>query len=144
MRTQPWRRPSASGGGVGSIAAGNAPADYVRQNRLQEAKTAAPDKPFGVNIMLLSPFAGGGVRRWWPARGRQGRDNGRRGSCRRIYAMWKDAGITVIPVVPSRGVGEADGAVSAPTRWSQEGMECGGHIGELTTMALVPQVAARR
>ena len=123
-------------GGFGLIGAANAPAEVVR-NYIREAKELT-DKPFGVNIMLLSPFADEiaqvvveeGVKVVTTGAGNPGK----------YMAMWKEAGIKVIPVVASVALAKmmeragADAVVA-------EGMESGGHIGEATTMTLVPQVA---
>ncbi|PWM39451.1 MAG: enoyl-[acyl-carrier-protein] reductase FabK [Clostridiales bacterium] len=125
----------SNGGGVGLIAAGNAPADYVEE-QIKKAKTLT-DKPFGVNIMLLSPFAAEVCE--LVAREKVAVVTTGAGNPAAHISMWKDAGITVIPVVPSCALAKrmerygADAVVA-------EGMESGGHIGELTTMALVPQV----
>lgn len=122
-------------GGLGIIAAANAPVDYVREE-IRKIR-AMTDKPFGVNIMLMSPYAadiaqlvidenvkvittGAGL----PAK---------------YMSAWIDAGIKVIPVVASTAVArkvERSGATAVVA----EGGESGGHIGETTTMALVPQV----
>lgn len=125
----------SNAGGLGIISAMNADGDYVRdQIRLCRTLT---DKPFGVNIMLMSPHVaevaqlvcdehvpvvttGAGLPgKYMPA--------------------WIEAGIKVVPVVPSVAIAkrvERGGAAAVIA----EGMESGGHIGELTTMALVPQV----
>lgn len=126
----------SEGGGLGLIAAGNAPADYVRQ-QIQEAKRRT-SKPFGVNIMLLSPYAKE-VAKVVAEEGVKVVTTGA-GNPSEHIAMWKEAGIKVIPVVPSVALAKrmerygADAVIA-------EGMESGGHIGELTTMTLVPQVA---
>lgn len=122
-------------GGLGLIGAGGAPAEFVEEQirRVREAT----DKPFGVNIMLMNPQADAiaqaaareGVKVVTTGAGNPGR----------YMAMWKAAGIKVIPVVASVAMAKmmeragADAVVA-------EGMELGGHIGSLTTMALVPQV----
>ena len=122
-------------GGLGLIGAGGAPADFVRE---QIRKTRElTDKPFGVNIMLMNPEADGiaqvvceeGVRVVTTGAGNPAK----------YMKQWKDAGIAVIPVVASTAMARlmeragADAVVA-------EGMESGGHIGQLTTMTLVPQV----
>ena len=125
----------SNGGGLGLIGAASAPGEVVRQ-MIREAKSLT-DKPFGVNIMLMSPYADQvaaacaeeGVRVVTTGAGNPGK----------YMEMWKAAGIKVIPVVPSAALAKrmeragADAVVA-------EGCESGGHIGELTTMALVPQV----
>lgn len=122
-------------GGLGLIGAANAPADWVRQE-IRKAKELT-DKPFGVNIMLMSPYADEvakvvaeeGVKVVTTGAGNPGK----------YMEMWKAVGIKVIPVVASVALAKmmvragADAVVA-------EGTESGGHIGETTTMALVPQV----
>ncbi|NLC18805.1 MAG: enoyl-[acyl-carrier-protein] reductase FabK [Clostridiales bacterium] len=122
-------------GGLGIIAGGTAPADYIRQE-VRKAK-ALTDKPFGVNIMLLSPYADE-IARMVCEEGVKVVTTGA-GAPGKYIPMWKEHGIKVIPVVPSvaiaiRMVRSGADAVIA------EGMEAGGHIGELTTMVLVPQI----
>jgi enoyl-[acyl-carrier protein] reductase II len=127
----------SNAGGLGIISAMNANADFLRS----QIKTAREltDKPFGVNIMLMSPFAdevaqvvidekipvittgAGNPGKYMPA--------------------WNAAGIVVIPVVASVAMAkmvEKAGAAAVIA----EGQESGGHIGELTTMTLVPQVCS--
>ena len=120
-------------GGLGIIAAGNADADYVRE-QVRKAKELT-DKPFGVNIMLLSPFADDVAQ--VVAEEKVSVVTTGAGNPSKYMKLWLEAGIKVIPVVPSVAMAklaERCGAVIA------EGGESGGHIGELTTMALVPQV----
>ncbi|MBR6394981.1 MAG: enoyl-[Ruminococcus sp.] len=125
----------SNAGGVGLIAGGNAPIDYLREQiRLCKEKT---NKPFGVNIMLMSPNADDlaqlvideGIKVVTTGAGNPGR----------YIAAWKEAGVKVIPVVPSVALAkrmEKSGADDVIA----EGTESGGHIGENTTMCLVPQV----
>lgn len=122
-------------GGLGIIGAGGAPASFVRE-QIQKVKEIT-NKPFGVNIMLMNPEADRiaqvvveeGVRVVTTGAGNPGK----------YMAMWKEAGIRVIPVVASVALAKmmeragADAVVA-------EGMESGGHIGEATTMTLVPQI----
>lgn len=122
-------------GGLGIIAGGTAPVDYVRAE-VRKAKELT-GKPFGVNIMLLSEFADDiahmvceeGVKVVTTGAGAPGK----------YMEMWKAHGIKVIPVVPSVAIAKrmvrsgADAVIA-------EGTESGGHVGELTTMVLVPQV----
>ena len=122
-------------GGMGLIGAGGAPAEFVRE-QIKKTKENT-ENPFGVNIMLMNPQADAiaqaaareGVKVVTTGAGNPGR----------YMAMWKAAGIKVIPVVASVAMAKmmeragADAVVA-------EGMESGGHIGSLTTMALVPQV----
>lgn len=122
-------------GGLGIIAGGTAPVDLVRRE-VQKAKKLT-EKPFAVNVMLLSEHADDiasmvceeGVKVVTTGAGSPGK----------YMKMWKEHGIKVIPVVPSVAIAKrmvregADGVIA-------EGTEAGGHVGELTTMALVPQV----
>lgn len=125
----------SNAGGVGLIAGGNAPIDYLREQiRLCKEKT---DKPFGVNIMLMSDNADDlaqlvieeGVKVVTTGAGNPGK----------YISAWKEAGVKVIPVVASVALAKrmeragVDAVVA-------EGTESGGHIGENTTMCLVPQV----
>ena len=123
-------------GGLGLIGAANAPAEVVREE-IRKTKELTK-KPFGVNIMLMSPFADEiakvvveeNIKVVTTGAGNPGK----------YMKMWKDAGIKVIPVVASVALARmmekagADAVVA-------EGTESGGHIGEATTMTLVPQVA---
>jgi len=123
-------------GGLGLIGAGGYDAEWVR-NEIRTLRTKT-DKPFGVNIMLMSPHA--------PAIAQVVIEEKvpvvttGAGSPGIYMKAWKEAGITVIPVVPSVALAlrmERLGADALVV----EGTESGGHIGELTTMAIVPQVA---
>ena len=122
-------------GGLGLIAAANAPAEWVRE-QIREAKKLT-DKPFGVNIMLMSPSADE-VAKIVVEEGIKVVTTGA-GSPEKYMEEWKAAGVKVIPVVASVALARrmercgADAVVA-------EGTESGGHIGETTTMALVPQV----
>ncbi len=122
-------------GGLGIIAAMNANADWLR-DQIHELRRRT-DKPFGVNVMLMSPFAdevaqvvidekvpvvvtgAGNPRKYMPA--------------------WIEAGVKVVPVVASVALAKLVARAGA-TAVVAEGTESGGHIGELTTMVLVPQV----
>ena len=123
-------------GGLGLIGASAAPAEWVR-NEIREAKKLT-DKPFGVNIMLMSPYADE-VAKVVAEEGVKVVTTGA-GNQEKYMELWKNAGIRVIPVVASVALARrmeragADAVVA-------EGCESGGHIGETTTMALVPQVA---
>ena len=122
-------------GGLGIIAAGNADENYVRE-QIRKARELT-DKPFGVNIMLLSPFADN-VARVVAEEKVQVVTTGA-GNPSKYMKLWKSAGIEVIPVVPSVAMAKlAERAGAAAV--IAEGGESGGHVGELTTMALVPQV----
>lgn len=126
----------SNAGGLGIIAAGNAPASWLREE-IRACKALVGDKPFGVNVMLLSPYAAEvaevvieeGVKVVTTGAGNPGK----------YMKSWQQAGIKVIPVVPSVALAkrmEREGADAVIA----EGCESGGHIGELTTMAIVPQV----
>ncbi len=122
-------------GGLGIIGTASAPTDWVI-DQINKTKELT-DKPFGINIMLMSPYADevaeaavkGGVKVVTTGAGNP----------EKYMKMWKEAGIKVIPVVASVALAKrmercgADAVIA-------EGMESGGHIGETTTMALVPQV----
>ena len=123
-------------GGLGLIGAGGAPAEFVRE-QIRKVKERT-EKPFGVNLMLMNPEADAiaqviveeGVKVVTTGAGNPGR----------YLPMWREAGITVIPVVASVAMARmmeragAQGVVA-------EGTESGGHIGAASTMTLVPQVA---
>lgn len=122
-------------GGLGIIGAANAPAEVVRKE-IRKVKELT-DKPFGVNVMLLSPAADEvaqviveeGVKVVTTGAGNPGK----------YLSMWKEAGVKVIPVVASVAMAKmleragVDAVIA-------EGCESGGHIGDLTTMTLVPQI----
>ena len=126
----------AEPGGLGLIGGANAPGEAVREE-IRKAREMTK-KPFGVNVMLMSPYADDvakvvveeGIKVVTTGAGIPGKYMG----------MWKEAGIRVIPVVASVALAKrmekygADAVVA-------EGMESGGHIGSITTFALVPQVA---
>ena len=125
----------SNAGGLGIISAMNAPGEYLRKEI--RACREMTDRPFGVNVMLMSPHApevaevileekvpvvttGAGL----PG----------------VYMKeWVPAGIKVVPVVPSVAIAKRVAREGA-TAVIAEGCESGGHVGELTTMALVPQV----
>ena len=125
----------SAAGGLGLIGGANAPAEVIR-NYIREVK-AATDKPFGVNVMLLSPYADE-VAKVVVEEGVKVVTTGA-GNPEKYMEMWKAAGVKVIPVVASVALAKrmerygADAVVA-------EGTESGGHIGEATTMTLVPQV----
>lgn len=122
-------------GGLGIIGAANAPADWVR-GEIQKARELT-DKPIGVNVMLLSPYADEVaqvlVEEKIPVITTGAGNPGK------YMEMWKSNGSKVIPVVASVALarmmekGGADAVIA-------EGTESGGHIGASTTMTLVPQV----
>lgn len=126
----------SNAGGLGLISAMNADGEYLR--REIRACRERTDKPFGVNVMLMSPFAAEVAKVILEEKvpvvttgaGLPG-----------VYMKeWVPAGIKVVPVVPSTAIAKRvvrEGATAVIA----EGMESGGHIGELTTVTLVPQVA---
>ena len=122
-------------GGLGLIGGANAPGEVVREE-IRKARELT-DKPFGVNVMLMSPHADD-VAKVVVEEGIKVVTTGA-GNPEKYMDLWKSAGIKVIPVVASVALAKrmerygADAVVA-------EGCESGGHIGELTTMALVPQV----
>jgi len=125
----------SNGGGLGIIAAGNAPAEYVREQiRLAKSLT---QKPFGVNIMLLSPFTdeiAQVVEEEKVAVVTTGA-----GNPSKYMESWISSGIKVIPIVPSVAMTKLVTRLGASAVIA-EGGESGGHVGELTTMTLVPLV----
>ena len=125
----------SEGGGLGIIAAGNAPADYVRQE-IRVAKSIT-DKPIGVNIMLLSPFADE-VAKVVTEEKVEVVTTGA-GNPSKYIKEWLAAGIKVIPVVASVALAKLMTRLGASALIA-EGGESGGHVGELTTMVLVPQI----
>lgn len=125
----------SNAGGLGLIGAASAPAKWVGE-QIREAKKLT-DQPFGVNIMLMSPYADE-VAEIVAEEGVKVVTTGA-GNPEKYMKMWKEAGVKVIPVVASVALAKrmercgADAVVA-------EGCEAGGHIGENTTMALVPQI----
>lgn len=123
-------------GGLGLIGAASAPGEWVRE-QIRKVKERT-EKPFGVNIMLMSPYADE-VAKVVVEEGVKVVTTGA-GNPEKYMKLWKDAGIKVIPVVASVALAKrmercgADAVVA-------EGSEAGGHIGENTTMVLVPQIA---
>lgn len=122
-------------GGLGIIAAMNAGADWVRE-QIQELRRTT-DKPFGVNVMLMSPFADEVaqvvVEEHVPVVITGA------GNPARYMKAWNTADIKVVPVVASVGLAKLMQRAGASAVVA-EGTESGGHIGETSTMALVPQV----
>ena len=125
----------SNAGGLGLIGAASAPAEWVRE-QIRSARKLT-DRPFGVNIMLMSPYADE-VAKVIVEEGVKVVTTGA-GSPEKYMQMWKEAGVKVIPVVASTALARrmercgADAVVA-------EGCEAGGHIGENTTMVLVPQI----
>jgi len=125
----------SNGGGLGLISAMNANADWLRKE-IRKAKTLT-DKPFGVNIMLMSPYADE-VAQLIIDEAVAVITTGA-GNPTKYMGKWTDAGIKVIPVVPSTGIAKRvarSGAIAVIA----EGSESGGHVGDLTTMTLLPQI----
>ena len=126
---------ASEAGGLGIIGAGGAPAEFVRE-QIQKAKELT-DKPFGVNVMLMNPEADAiakviveeGVKVVTTGAGNPGK----------YMAMWKEAGVKVIPVVASVALAKMMERAGADAVIA-EGTESGGHIGAATTMTVVPQV----
>ena len=125
----------SNAGGLGIIAAGNAPADYV-QGQIAIARSLT-DRPFGVNIMLMSPYADEVAS--LVASEKMAVVTTGAGNPGKYMASWKDAGIKVIPVVASTAMAKLMTRLGADALIA-EGGESGGHVGELTTMVLVPQI----
>ena len=125
----------SNAGGLGIIAGATAPVDYIREEIRKTKKLT--DKPFGLHIMLLSDNAEElakiaveeGVKVITTGAGNPGK----------YMSMWKEAGIKVIPVVPSVALAKRIERAGADAVIA-EGCESGGHVGKLTTMVLVPQV----
>lgn len=125
----------SNAGGLGLIGAGGMDADMLRDN-IRKCKSLT-DKPFGVNIMLMNPHADAmsdivveeGVKIITTGAGNPGK----------YVEKWKNAGIIVIPVVASVALAKKMESLGVDALVA-EGTEAGGHIGETTTMALVPQI----
>ncbi len=125
----------SNGGGLGLIAAGSMNGELLRKEiRLAKSLT---DKPFGVNIMLMNPAS--------PELAQVVIEENvavvttGAGSPGKFVEGWKTAGIKVIPVVASTGLAKRMESLGVDAVVA-EGTEAGGHIGEITTMALTPQV----
>ncbi len=122
-------------GGLGIIGAANAPADWVRE-QIHKVRELTK-KPFGVNVMLMSPYAEEVAK--VIAEEKVPVVTTGAGNPEKYMELWKSAGTKVIPVVASTALAKrmercgADAVIA-------EGCESGGHVGETTTMALVPQV----
>ena len=122
----------SNAGGLGIIGAANAPAEWVREQiRLTKQLT---DKPFGVNVMLMSPYAPE-IAQVVAEEGVSVVTTGA-GNPESYMALWKSKGIKVIPVIASVALAKRMERAGADA----VGCESGGHIGESTTMTLVPQV----
>ena len=125
----------SAAGGLGIIGSATAPAEVVK-NWIKEIKNTT-DKPFGINIMLMSPYADEVAH--LAAEEKVAAVTTGAGNPGKYLKLWKDAGVKVMPVVASVAMaklmerGGADAVIA-------EGCESGGHIGDITTMALLPQV----
>lgn len=127
---------ASNAGGLGIISAMNADCEYLRAqiNRARELT----DKPFGVNVMLMSPHADEVAQIIAEEKVKVVTTGA--GNPTKYMKMWNDAGVIVIPVVAGAAMArmvEKAGAYAVIA----EGQESGGHIGELTTMSIVPQIA---
>ncbi|MBO7564463.1 MAG: enoyl-[acyl-carrier-protein] reductase FabK [Clostridiales bacterium] len=125
----------SNAGGLGIIGSGGADSDWVR-NQVKCCRELT-DKPFGVNVMLMNPHA--------PeiadvlAEEKVAVITTGAGSPERYLKKWQEAGIKIIPVIASVGLAKRMEKLGVDAVVA-EGTESGGHIGELTTMTLVPQV----
>ncbi|HSQ21257.1 MAG TPA: nitronate monooxygenase, partial [Coriobacteriia bacterium] len=125
----------SNAGGLGVIGAGHMPTDLLRQE-IRNAK-AATDRPFGVNLMLLTPHIDElvtmvleeGVPVITTGAGNPGK----------YMSAFKERGIKVLPIAPTVALAKRLESIGADAIIG-EGMEAGGHIGELTTMVLTPQL----
>ena len=125
----------SNAGGLGLISSINAGTEAVR-NEIRKCRELT-DKPFGVNIMLQAPNAGE-IAHMVVEEGVKILTTGA-GSPAQYMPMWKEAGIIVIPVVASVALALKMQAAGADAVVA-EGAESGGHVGELHTMPLIPQV----
>lgn len=126
----------SNGGGLGIISAMNADAKWLRE-QIRKAKELT-DKPFGVNVMLMSPFVEQVAK--VVAEEKVPVVTTGAGNPSKYLESWKEAGIFIAPVVASVGLArmmERHGADAVIA----EGGESGGHIGEAATLPLVPQIA---
>ncbi|AOY77350.1 enoyl-[acyl-carrier-protein] reductase FabK [Clostridium formicaceticum] len=125
----------SNAGGLGIIAAGNAPGDIV-EKEIQKAKELT-DKPFGVNVMLLSPFVEDVMEIIYKYKVAVVTTGA--GNPGKYIKKLKEIGTKIVPVVPSVALAKRMESLGVDAV-IVEGTEAGGHIGELTTFALVPQV----
>ena len=125
----------SNGGGLGIISAMNRDAEYLKE-QIQLARELT-DKPFGVNVMLMSPYTDEVAQLL--AEERVSVITTGAGNPSKYMEMWLAAGIKVIPVVASTALAKIVERCGASAVIA-EGGESGGHVGDLTTMALVPQV----
>lgn len=125
----------SNGGGIGLIAGGSADAELIRKE-IKKARELT-DKPFGVNVMLMSPHAEDIAQ--LTAEEKVAVVTTGAGNPGKYMKSWQDAGVKVIPVVPSVALAKRMERAGADAVIA-EGTESGGHIGEISTMALLPQV----
>ncbi len=125
----------SNAGGLGLISAMNAGPDYLRE-QIAIARSLT-GKPFGVNIMLQSPFAEQVADVVAEEKVKVVTTGA--GMPTAFMARWKEAGVIIIPVIASVAMAQKMEKLGADAVIA-EGEESGGHIGELTTMTLVPQV----
>ena len=125
----------SEGGGLGIISAMSRDAEYLRK-QIKDAKELT-DKPFGVNVMLMSPYTDEVAALL--AEEKVSVVTTGAGNPSKYMALWNNAGIHVIPVVASTALAKLVERLGASAVIA-EGGESGGHVGDATTMALVPQV----
>lgn len=125
----------SAAGGLGLIGAASAPAEWVR-SEIRKVREMT-DRPFGVNIMLMSPYAAEVAQ--IVAEEKVPVVTTGAGNPEPFMPMWKEAGVKVIPVIASVSLARRMERLGADAVVA-EGCESGGHIGETTTMNLVPQV----
>ena len=125
----------SNAGGLGIISAMNAGADWVREE-IRKCR-AATDRPFGVNIMLMSPHVEEVAQ--MVAEEKVPVVTTGAGNPSRFVKLWKEAGVRILPVVASTALAKMVERAGVDAVIA-EGGESGGHVGDLTTMALVPQV----
>lgn len=125
----------SNGGGLGIISAMNADGNWLR-DEIRKAKSLT-DKPFGVNIMLMSPHVNEVAEIVIEEKVAVVTTGA--GNPSKYIKKWKEAGIKVVPVVPSTAIAKLVARAGADAVIA-EGGESGGHVGDLTTMTLVPQV----
>lgn len=125
----------SNGGGLGIISAMNANAQYLKE-QIDLARSLT-DMPFGVNIMLMSPFAAEVAE--LAAKEHVAVVTTGAGNPSKFMPMWLDSGVKVVPVVASVAMAKLVTKAGASAVIA-EGGESGGHVGDLTTMVLVPQV----
>ena len=125
----------SNAGGLGILASGGAPCEHVREE-IRKTK-ALTDRPFGVNVMLMNPEVDA-IAHMLVEEGVQVVTTGA-GSPEKYFPLWKEAGIKIIPVVASVALARRMEKFGCDA-FIAEGCESVGHIGEATTMTLVPQV----